>query len=417
MHEHVRICRCCGGGDLVPYLDLGEQPLANAYHRGEALPRFPLAVSLCRGCAHSQLGIVVDPELLFRHYLYVSGTTETFRRHTAELADDALAFTGARRVLDVACNDGTLLEQFRARGCEVHGVDPALNLRELTVGKGLPVLTELWGAQAASELRASGAAPFDLITATNVLAHVADPLEFLRACAAALAPGGTALVEFPYGVETVDRCEFDQVYHEHVSYFLARSLTALAERAGFEVRRALRTPIHGGSIRFFLRPTSGAPRHCGEVAALLEHERARGLHDPATYERFSARVQENGRALRVALERARRAGRKVVGYGASAKGNTVLNAFELDLSYVVDDNPLKWSLLTPGRDVPIRPPAALAEETEPLTIVVMAWNFLEEIQRRVLAVRGQRPGDSFLLYVPSVRELPIAGALTSERVA
>ncbi len=310
------------------------------------------------------------------------------------------------RVLDIACNDGTLLGFFRELGCQVQGVDPALNLRAITEGKKFPVIPEFWGPLVAKELRSEGS--FDVIVGTNVLGHVRDPLGFLEATKTVLAPSGFVLVEFPYGDETIERCEFDQIYHEHVSYFLAHSFAALAARAGFTIRDVLRTPIHGGSIRFFLQP--GVQPHCEKVVRLIEAEATRGLHRERTYRAFAKRVAKNRRELPSLLERARSLGRKAVGYGASAKGNTMLNHFGVDLDYIVDDNALKWSLRTPGRNVEIRPPAALADEAEPLSIVVLSWNFLEEIREKILSIRGALRGDVLVLYVPSVREEPLERA-------
>jgi SAM-dependent methyltransferase len=392
--------------DLACYLDLGRQPLANSYHKGdETLLTFPLSVNLCRRCFHSQLSIVVPPEQIFRRYLYVSGTTETFRRHCQELAKNALPRTRARRprVLDIACNDGTLLGYFRELHCDVQGVDPALNLREITEKKGIPVVTDFWGERVAHELKPQGS--YDVITGTNVLAHVADPLRFLEATKLVLAPQGFLVIEFPYGDETVERCEFDQIYHEHVSYFLARSFAALASRAGFTIKDVLRTPIHGGSIRFFLEP--GAEKHCDKVSHLIEEESLKGLHREKTYRNFAKRVEKSRAELPKLLSKAKAEGRAVLGYGASAKGNTMLNHFEVDLEYVVDDNPLKWELKTPGRNIPIRSPSVLAKEPRPISIVVLSWNFLEEIKRKILEIRGPGRGDRYVLYVPSVREEPL----------
>jgi novobiocin biosynthesis protein NovU/D-mycarose 3-C-methyltransferase len=390
-------CRCCGSADLEPVLDLGRQPLANSYLREPAeLPAYPLGLVVCRSCAHAQLGVVVDPGLMFSHYLYVSGTSRTLREHFAGLAREALAWAGPgrRRVLDLACNDGTLLEAFRREGCEARGVDPASNLVALARAKGLDVTEGYW-PQASAAL----GGPFDLITAANVLAHVADTAAFLEAALGSLATGGAVVLEFPYCREMVLRCEWDTIYHEHLSYFLVGPLLRLIGGLGAFVSHLRQVPVHGGSLRLALRPGTGG--HCAGALALADAERRDGLHEPGTYRHFARKVGENCRRLNELVGSLAASGRKVVGYGASAKGNTLLNRCPLPLAYIVDDNPLKHGWLTPGRLIPIRPPGALREEGPGLCVLLLAWNFAREIVRNL---RSWRPGlgDAVIFYTPEV---------------
>lgn len=405
-------CRCCQGSDLYGYLDLGEQPLANAYVREDTQAdqvRFPLQTDFCRGCGHSQLSVVVDPKLMFSEYLYVSGTTATFRAHCDELARDAIENQGGPcRVLDIGCNDGTLLDCFRSRGCEVAGVDPAGNLSAVTKEKGISVEVCCWGAGAAERVKPKG--PFRIVTATNVFAHVDDARGFLDAVASVLAPNGLLIIEFPYARDTLLYGQFDQIYHEHVSYFLAGPVTLLFERAGFHVVAVALTSVHGGSIRFQLRRSSSEidANHCAALHELVESEHADGLYRVETYDRFRAHVENTGRALRAAIDAACGRGRTIVGYGASAKGNTMLNAFDIDVEYIVDDNELKWGYRTPGRGIPIVSPTQLDNDPRPLGIVMLAWNFYPEIRRRILSRRGA--GDDAIFYVPEVRTEAITNA-------
>jgi novobiocin biosynthesis protein NovU/D-mycarose 3-C-methyltransferase len=395
-------CLCCGSADLERVLDLGRQPLANDYVRAPAeQPAYPLELFVCRRCAHNQLGVAVAPDRMFCHYLYVSGTSRTLREHFAALARDVLSWVEPRprRVLDLACNDGTLLAAFRAAGCEVRGIDPAANLVGAASGAGFDVVEGYW-----PDCRARAGGPFDLVTAANVLAHVADPAGFLAAMLDALTPHGAAVVEFPYAGELVLRTEWDTIYHEHLSYFLAGPFLRLAERAGAAVVRVRRTPVHGGSVRLALRRTGGG--HCPEVLALAASERAAGLYEPATYAAFAGRVEGTCRAVSRHAWGLVAAGRRVVGYGASAKGNTLLNRCPLPVSWIADDNPLKHGHLTPGRHVPIRPTAELAGEPDGLGVVLLAWNFADEI---LAAVRRLRPGrgDEAIHYVPGFRAEPV----------
>jgi SAM-dependent methyltransferase len=396
-YELVSACRCCGGADLALALDLGQQPLANSYTREPTdLPTYPLAWMVCRACFHGQLSIAVHPDLMFRHYLYVSGTTQTLRDHFAGLAREALDLVGPgpRRVLDLACNDGTLLEAFRAAGASVQGVDPARNLVALAAGKGLDVVEGYW-----PEARDRVRGPFDVITAANVLAHVADPRRFLEAALDSLADGGAVVVEVPYCRDLVARGAWDTIYHEHLSYFLVGPLLRLAERAGATVSRLRCLPVHGGSLRLALR--RGRSEHCPEALALAAAEHEEGLQDLATYQAFARHVAAVRADLQELVRGLVAAGRRVIGYGAAAKGNTLLNRCQLPLAYIVDDNPLKHGYLTPGRQIPIRPPEAALAEGPGLYVLLLAWNFAREI---LANWRARRPGqrDQVIHFVPRV---------------
>ncbi len=401
LYEISVSCRCCGGENLFEYLDLGNQPLANGYHKGEKAQRlFPLKVNLCEACFHSQLSVVVEPPVMFKNYLYVSGTTHTFRKHCAELAFDAVdkfmkwqslkPVVTEPRVLDIACNDGTLLECFRDQGCKVQGVDPAENLRKLTEEKNIPVTVGYWGDVELKE-------KFHIITATNVFAHVDDIGNFLDECLKVLVhKDGFIVIEFPYCDNMIANCEFDTIYHEHLSYFLVHSMMQVVGRKGLIIKDVFRTPIHGGSVRFFLQ---SGKEHCREAGALMRREAANMLMHKNTYEKFGEKVDENKREMNHIISVLKSYGKKVIGYGASAKGNTMLNYFELDLDYIVDDNEMKWGYLTPGRNIPIKSTQAIAEEDE-LYIVILAWNFYDEIVEKIENIAGKN--HHYIRYVPEV---------------
>jgi len=393
-------CRCCSSSDLERVLDLGRQPLANEYVR-EATPQetYPLELMVCRRCAHNQLSVVVDPERMFRHYLYVSGTSRTLRDYLASFASETLSWVTPRprRVLDLACNDGTLLAAFRAEGCEVQGVDPAANLVRLAQSSGLDVVEGFWPA---ARDRVRG--PFELVTGANVLAHVADPAAFLSAMLDVLSPHGAAVVEFPYARELVTHGEWDTIYHEHLSYFLIGPFLKLADRVGASVIHIHQSRIHGGSIRLALK--RGEADHCPAARSLAVQERGAGLHSLPRYRAFAEHVQTTCRELVAYTRKLVAQGRRVVGYGASAKGNTLLNACHLPLAWIADDNPLKHDYLTPGCHIPIRPTSELTSEPDGLAIVLLAWNFADEI---LANVRRLRPGrnDEAIYYVPEFRSV------------
>lgn len=388
-------CLACGNAGPIVYLDLGFQPLANSYHRGEPLPTYPLEVAFCAHCSHSQLTVDVDPREMFDHYLYVSGTSRTLRTHFQELASLLLSrWKGPRppRVLEIACNDGTLLECFRDAGADVLGIEPAENLVALCRDKGLPVERAYWSADVAASLSSA----FDMIVAINVLPHVADPLSFLTACRTVLSPGGEICIQTSQ-CDMFARGEFDAIYHEHRSYFTAHSFLTLAGRAGLTAVSADKVDVHSKSLRFHLRTDL---QQAEVTERLLAEERAEEVFSLDRYRRFAGAAGQSLRCLKSWMEQSRLEGRRLVGYGASAKGNTVLNAASVDLDYIVDDNPLKWGYLTPGRNIPIVPLQRLIEEPEPVDILLLAWNFADEITERLRSVR--RGGDRLVRYLPDV---------------
>lgn len=368
----LEYCLCCGELMPPPFLHLGTQPLANAYHDGSrSLPEYPLAVAQCQGCTHRQLTVAVDPTEMFQTYLYVSGTSKTLKDYFVWFADRVLSEAQApARVLEIGCNDGSLLEVCVARGATARGVDPAENLGQVAREKGLDVVTGFWEEAFAREWEER----YTIIVAMNVLGHVVNPLGFLCGCRKVLAPGGHLYVQVSQ-CDWLENGEFDCIYHEHLSYFTEASLRTLARRAGLEVAQAEKVPIHGRSWLFT-------------------------LYDPLA--RFAQQARDIQQWTREQVAQAREEGCAVVGYGAAAKANTVLNAAEITLDYIVDDNPLKWGLLTPGRNIPICSPERLVQEERPLVLLLLAWNFEEEIVRRAKALRGDLPM-RFLRYFPTPR--------------
>jgi SAM-dependent methyltransferase len=354
-----------------PFLDLGSQPLANSYHDGsKELPRYPLAVTECRQCGHHQLTVAVDPPEMFQNYLYVSGTSCTMREYFAAFTERAVSRAGGGpvRVLDIGCNDGSLLEQFAPYASERHGVDPARNLAESARSKGISITTAYWS----SEFSRAWIPRHDIIVAMNVFGHVRNPLDFLLGCKRVLAPGGRIYIQTSQ-CDWLKNGEFDCVYHEHLSYFTEESFRTLARRAGLHVESVERAPIHSVSWLFTVT-------------------------DPLA--EFTGRVERARDWTRREVEAARRDGYAVVGYGAAAKANTFLNYAGIKLDYIVDDNPMKWDHLTPGMDIPIYSTARLAEEEKPLALLLLAWNYGEEIVRNVQDVRAGKV-TRFLRYFPT----------------
>ncbi len=410
MSHHLRsTCRGCGNDTLHRFLELGPTPLANAFLASEAEfadeASYPLDVYLCERCTLVQLLDVVDPEILFRDYIYVTGTSSTIAAHNREYARtvvDLLDLAGDDLVVEVASNDGSLLSCFREHGVRTLGVEPATNIAAMATAAGIETVNRFFGEEVGRELRQERG-PARAVIGNNVLAHVDDTLGFLKGYRALLADDGLAILEVPYLGEFLDGLEYDTVYHEHLCYFSIRALLHLCEAAGLRMVRVDFVPVHGGSIRMYAAPAVAGREHAPEVLALADEEGARGFGDPARYDRFARDVEAQRTALVELLTRLKREGHSVAAYGAPAKGNTQLNYCGIDTELVpwtVDRNPLKVGTFTPGSHIPVLPVDTLVER-QPDVVLILAWNFAEEImeQQHVYRSRGGR----FLLPLPHPR--------------
>ena len=403
-YRHMNSCLACGENDLHTYLDLGTQPLANSFHDGKSTQlAFPLASQICPACFHSQLTVAVNPDLLYQHYLYVSGTTRTLHDYFSWFVDqvEQKLGTNSLSVLDIASNDGSLLSQFKQHGHQVQGVDPAENLRVLSEEKGIPTLVDYWSTHTAIKLGQK----YDVIIAMNVLGHISTPFDFLLAAAQALAPGGLIFLQTSQA-DIFRNGEFDTIYHEHHSFFTMRSLRTLAKRVGLTLVHSQKVRIHGNSYLWTLTHDSSVIPD-NSVAEMEQEETEIGYYDLATYTHFGNKAREAALQVSAAVEQLRRQGIPVIGYGAAAKGNTFINFAQLKLDFIVDDNLMKFGLLTPGMDIPVVDPQTLSTVNEPLAIVILAWNFFDEIIERI---RAQRPGhaDIFIRYFPTYSQCAAA---------
>ncbi len=411
MTAHTRrpACRACGTPFDAPFLQLGPMPLANNLPRTReelaSQARYPLDVCVCRTCTLVQTPDVIEPEVLFAHYVYLTGMSDTMRTHNRGYAAHVVQLLGAgpaELVVDIASNDGSLLLEFQALGVRTLGIEPAANVAAIARGRGVDTVTRFFDDAAGAALREShGAAR--AVLASNVLAHVDDPVGFLRGAGRMIGPEGMVIIEAPYVGEMLERLEYDTIYHEHLSYFSIGALARLAEEAGLSLVRVDHVAIHGGSLRAHFGHRATWPSHGAEVAAAVALERAHGFADPAKYERFATAVHANREALRTMLGELTAAGKTVAGYGAPAKATTLLNFCGLgaeDVLFTVDRNPLKVGGFVPGVGVPILPVEALAER-RPDYAVIFPWNLAAEIARQQAAYRGA--GGRFLLPLPMPR--------------
>ena len=400
-------CRSCGHDDLGQILDLGRLPLANALlTAGQlALPedRFPLELYFCPQCALVQIGESVPPERLFRDYAYASSYSDTMVEHARALVEaliDARHLVGRESlVIEVASNDGYLLQFYQRQGIPVLGIEPAENIAALAARKGIPTLTEFFDAGLARRLAADGRFA-DIIHAHNVLAHVPDPNRFVAGIKQVLKPGGIAVIEAPYVRDLIAKLEFDTIYHEHFSYYSASAVAALTARHGLTIRDVALTPIHGGSLRLTLAHAGGAATE--RVTELLAQEQSAGLLRAPYYRGFAERVSGLKDQLLALLWRLKGEGYRIAAYGASAKGSTLTNAFGIDqrlIDFVVDRSDLKQGRFTPGNHLPILPPSALIER-RPDYVLLLTWNFAAEILQQQDEFR--RGGGKFIIPVPEV---------------
>jgi len=390
-------CLCCGSGRLKLVLDLNEQPLANSFKKTaeEDEPTFPLRLNICEDCTHLQLSHAVDPDLLFKNYLYVSGTSQTLRDYFDWFARETLTYVpDATSVLDIACNDGSQLNSFKALGLKTYGVDPAENLHPLSSANH-DVVCDYFTDKYAYHY---GSKNLDIITAQNVFAHNSYPLEFLKQCKEIMHDTSVLFIQTSQA-DMVKNNEFDTIYHEHLSFFNASSMSALAQRAGLFLVDIRKTPIHGNSYMFVFKKTA---EDTSKVDAVLAEEHALGLQDMNTYLAYADRAATIVEDLKQTIMHYRTLDYLIVGYGAAAKGNTLLNFGEIHLDYIIDDNPLKQGLYSPGMSTPVVPIAKLDEYADvKVAFVPLAWNFFTEIRKNIKNKRD-REGDVFIRYFPTI---------------
>jgi novobiocin biosynthesis protein NovU/D-mycarose 3-C-methyltransferase len=399
-------CRICDHGELNLILDLGDMPLANRFLRPDQLdrpePRYPLRLLLCAGCGAVQLDEVVPRDVLFREYIYVSGTSELVHRHAAWLARSAVDRYGLATgdlVVEAASNDGSILKAFRWLGLRTLGIEPSANVAEMARDQGIDTVIDFLDERLGRDL-GEQVGPVRLLLARHVLAHVSDLQGFVAGLERLLAPEGVALIECPHLVPFYENVEFDTIYHEHLCYFSLAVLQTLFARHGLVIHDAQPVAIHGGSLVVHVsRPGAGYPRS-PRVEAILRREENLSLRTLPAWHVFADQVATVRRELPAFLDWLRDEGWSIAGYGAPAKGNTLLCACGIGpdrLAFTVDRNEAKQGLLTPGMQIPVRAPEALLEE-RPDVCLILAWNFAEEIIRQQASFR--EGGGLFALPLP-----------------
>lgn len=409
-YRTLKTCRSCKGNNLTPYLDLGIVPLANGLIKPEnkekTESKFPLIVCYCKDCSLSQLNIVVDPEILFRDYFYMSSISDTFKSHCNSVANDLTKLLNLGKndlVVDIASNDGCLLQEFKKMNIKTLGVEPAVNLSNLAISNGIDTLNYFWNNDTAIKI-AKDYGGAKVITAFNVFAHVDDIHNFIQNVNIALCDDGILVIQVPYLVDFLEKHEFDTVYHEHLSYFLLKPLKYILEENGMKIINVKKFAIHGGTLEIRAVKNSEKNKNLNSnVDDFLIIEKNLGYYDEKLYLNFSNEVKNIKKNLVELVCDLSNQGKKIAAFAASAKGNTLLNYCNIDsnsIKYIVDETPIKQGLLTPGGHIPIVSMVNL-ENDHPDYLLVLSWNFIEEIM--VKTIQFKNHGGKYIIPIPKIQ--------------
>ena len=401
-YKRITNCRVCKEKNLYRFLSLGKMPLANSFLTKKELKKrekkYPLDIYFCKTCGLVQLGVVVSPEIMFKNYVYVSSTSETMRLHFMGLAKDVTSkIPKGKLIVDIGSNDGTLLKRFKKlKNFRLLGIEPAKNIARIANSDGIETINAFFSRDLAKRI-SNEKGKADAITATNVFAHVDNLDEFLIGINTLLSEEGVFVIEVPYLINLLENKEFDTIYHEHLSYFSITPLVTLFRRHGMEVEDVKEVGIHGGSIRVFIRKSG---KQSNNVKNILALEKRKHLYSVSTYNNFSKDVEMVKKRLVSLLKNMKGKKKSIVGYGAPAKGNTLLNYCGIDtkfLEYIVDKSKHKQGLYTPGTHIPVFPPEKILDG-KPDYVFILAWNFKDEIIKQQNKYKDK--GGKFIIPIP-----------------
>lgn len=406
----IHQCRLCGEPLHHVFVDLGASPLSNSYLRPEQLdemePFYPLTVRVCDRCWLVQLPMIVKPETIFTDYAYFSSFSASWLDHCARYVEHVISrfgLTKESRVIELASNDGYLLQYFIQRGIPVLGVEPAGNVAQAALAKGIPTLVKFFGLETARSMVASGLSA-DLLIGNNVFGHVPDLNDFIAGLKIVLNPTGVITLEFPHLERLIEHNEFDTIYHEHFSYFSFIAAEAALARHGLRVFDVQELDTHGGSLRLFVAHAENAARPTlPSVTAMRDRELRAGFNTLEPYRRFAAKVERTKQNLLKFLIEAKERGLKIAGYGAPAKGNTLLNycGIRTDfIAFTVDKNPRKQGVYLPGTRIPVFPVEHI-RAYKPDLLFILPWNIKDEVMEQMAYIREW--GGKFFVAIPDVQ--------------
>ncbi|MFC1625814.1 methyltransferase domain-containing protein [Patescibacteria group bacterium] len=402
-------CRLCDSKRLKTVIDLGNSPPPNTLLTKRQLtkyePSFPLKVNYCLSCGQVQLSHVVSPELMFQNYPYVSSTSSVMVNHFKNYAKstfDKLKLNKNDFVVEIGSNDGILLKFYKNLGAKILGIDPAKNIAAQANKAGIKTLPLFFNSRLAKKI-VKKYEPAKLILANNVFAHINDLNDVVKGIKMLLDKDGVFIIEFPYLVDVVDNNVFDSIYHEHLSYLAVGPLKKFFEKNGMEIFNCLKTPVQGGSIRIFVKKRHGKYPISKSVTKFLDLEKKKKINLLGTYTKFFKRIKETKKDLNYILEKLRKENKRIAGYGAPGRSTTLLNYFDINpstIEYIVDDNPNKQGLFTPGTHIPIYNPAKI-KKLKPDYIVILSWNFAEPIITKLSDFKKR--GGRFVIPIPKPR--------------
>ncbi len=402
-----QVCRFCYSPLRTPFVDLGTSPLSNAYLTQEALQReeifYPLKAQICDKCFLVQLPQFEAPENIFSDYAYFSSYSDSWLQHASTYVDmmvERFAIDDSWKVIEIASNDGYLLQYFKAKNIPVLGVEPARNVALVAQNKGIPVVCMFFGQATAENLVKEGRRA-NLLIANNVLAHVPNLNDFIEGLKTLLAKEGVLTIEFPHLMRLIEGNQFDTIYHEHFSYFSLLTAQQIFEKHGLCIFDVEELPVHGGSLRLFIKHINDKTKKVeGRVAGLIKQEKQFGLDHLFSYKKFSENVVKLKCELLEFILQEKKRGKKIVGYGAPAKGNTLLNYCGITadfLPFTVDKNPYKQNHFLPGTRIPIFSPEKIKEE-QPDYVFVLPWNLKNEIVQQLSYIKTW--GGKFVIPIP-----------------
>lgn len=395
--KQLDTCLACGSKDIVLQLSLGNQPLANNFHNGIDIneEHYPLAVNRCKNCFHLQLTHVVDPEIIYKNYAYVSGTSQTYLDYMWWFAKWCREYSNQWRgsVLDIGCNDGSQLDFFNKLGYSTFGIDPAENLHQTSTAKGHQVVCGFWNEESVRNLDNR---QFDIVVSQNAFAHNPDPLAYLILLKSVLKEKGLFFIQTSQA-NMVQNGEFDTIYHEHINFYNINSMNELCKRAELDLIDVIKTPVHGTSYVFVV----GHQYRQEHIKNLIAQEA--NLLNNDIYEKWKTTAQKLSAEFLNVCEQYRDKQYILIGYGAAAKGNTLLNYAGVTLDYIIDDNPLKQNTFSPGQNIPVVSSEILDNfsNKDKILFIPLAWNFYPEIKNKILMMRSNK-NDLFLRYFPEV---------------